>query len=157
VRHGDRVRKLGRTRSHRQALLRNLVSALVQHERIRTTLPKARQAQRLAERMMRLVLVNTLASRRQAARTIQSRTLLKKLFDEVGPRFAGRAGGCTRLYRLGHRPGDSAEVALLEFSVRKEPDAGRPARPARPRHGPRKAARGGPPRRRGAEPEPVGR
>uniref|UniRef100_A0A7C4CDB5 Large ribosomal subunit protein bL17 n=1 Tax=candidate division WOR-3 bacterium TaxID=2052148 RepID=A0A7C4CDB5_UNCW3 len=123
MRHGDRTKKLGRTGSHRLALVRNLVSALIQHERIRTTLPKAREAQRTAERLLRLALANTLAARRQAARVVSNRTLVKKLFDDIGPRLAGRAGGYTRLYRLGHRPGDSAEVGLLEFVVRKRPES----------------------------------
>lgn len=147
MRHGDKTKKLGRTRSHRLALVRNLVSALVRHERVRTTLPKAREAQRAAERLVRLALVDSLAARRQAARVISDRALVKKLFDEIGPRFAGRTGGYTRLHRLGHRPGDSAEVGLLEFVVRKEPDSGRAAKPKAVRRKGEKPTEEGPVRR----------
>ncbi len=120
MRHGNKVRKLGRTKAHRDALLRNLVRALIVHERIQTTLPKAKEAGRLAERMIGYARSNTLAARRQAARLLDDKTLLKKLFDEVGPRFADRTGGYTRVYRLGPRGGDAAEMALLELVVREE-------------------------------------
>ncbi|MBM3313223.1 50S ribosomal protein L17, partial [candidate division WOR-3 bacterium] len=120
MRHGDKVKKLGRTTQHRRALLRNLVTALLRYERIRTTLPKAKEAGRLAERLIRMALTNTLAARRQAGRFIQDRTILKKLFDEVGTRFAGRPGGFTRVLKLGPREGDAAEMALLELLVREE-------------------------------------
>jgi large subunit ribosomal protein L17 len=120
VRHGDKVKKLGRREGHRAALLKNLVAALFIHERIRTTLPKAREARRLAERLIAYARQNTLASRREAARTITDKTLLKKLFDVIGPRFADRSGGWTRVLRLGPRPGDAAEMALLELVVREE-------------------------------------
>jgi len=120
VRHGDKVKKLGRTMAHRRALLRNLVRALLVHERIQTTLPKAKEASRLAERMITFARKNTLAARREAARFISDKDLLRKLFDEVGPRYTGRAGGYTRILRLGPRFGDAAELALLELVDRKE-------------------------------------
>ncbi len=120
MRHGDKVRKLGRRVNLRTALLRNLVIALFTHERIRTTLPKAREAGRLAERLIAYARKNDLAARREAARVITDKTLLKKLFDSIGPRFADRPGGCTRVLRLGPRPGDAAEMALLELVVREE-------------------------------------
>lgn len=127
MRHGDTSKKLGRTYAHRRALVRNLVSALIQHERIRTTIHKARETQRAAERMVQLAKTDTVAARRRAVRVLSSKALVKKLFDDIGPRFAGRLGGYTRVLRLGHRPGDSAEVALLEFVVRNKPETERPA------------------------------
>lgn len=127
MRHGDTSKKLGRTHTHRRALVKNLVSALIQHERIKTTLPKAQEAQRAAERLVRLARTNTVASRRLAARVVSNKALVKKLFDDIGPRFVSKLGGYTRVLRLGHRSGDSAEVALLEFVVRNKPETERPA------------------------------
>jgi len=120
VRHGDKVKKLGRKREHRVALLRNLIAALIRYERIRTTVAKAKETRRLAERVVRQAISGTLADRRQVAKFISDKKLLHKLFAEIAPRLADRQGGYTRIYRLGHRPGDSAEVALLEFVVRSE-------------------------------------
>jgi len=119
VRHGL-TKKLGRTKSHRVALLRNLARQLFEHERIQTTLTKAKEAQKLAERLIRFARKNTLAARREVARSIPDKTLLKKLFDVIGPRFADRAGGYTRIIRLGPREGDGAELVLLELVVREE-------------------------------------
>lgn len=120
MRHGDKVKKLGRKREHRVALMRALVTALIKYERIRTTVAKAKEARRVAERLVRQALSGTLASRRQVARVIPDKSLVRKLFTEIAPRMAGRQGGYTRIYRLGHRPGDSAEMAFLEFVVRSE-------------------------------------
>lgn len=120
MRHGDKVKKLGRTAQHRLALMRNLVTALFEHERIRTTLAKAKESRRFADRMVTFALKNTLAARRQVGRFIQDKTVLKKLFDVIGPRFVGRPGGFTRVLRLGPREGDAAEMALLELVIREE-------------------------------------
>ncbi len=120
MRHGDKVKKLGRNATHRLALMRNLVSALFEHERIRTTLPKAKEARRFADRLVSFALKNTLGARREAARFIHDKTLVKKLFDVIGPRFKGRPGGFTRVLQLGPRDGDGAEMALLELVVREE-------------------------------------
>ena len=120
MRHGVKTKKLGRTSSHRRALLRNQVRALFIYERIRTTLAKAKLTQRLAERLIRYSQENTLAARRNAAAVLSEKHLLKKLFDDIGPRFKDRAGGCTRILRLGPRPTDSSEIAFLELVVRKE-------------------------------------
>ncbi len=120
MRHGDKVKKLGRRRNLRTALLKNLVAALFTHERIRTTLPKAKETRRLAERLIRFARQNDLAARREVARIITDKDLLKKLFDKIGPRFVDRSGGWTRVLRLGPRPGDAAEMALLELVVREE-------------------------------------
>lgn len=119
MRHGDVVKKLGRTAGHRRALVRNLVAELIRHERIRTTYSKARVAGQFAERLVHHALNATPSSRRNVAQFVSSRDLVRKLFEEVAPRFAGRSGGYTRIYRLGPRPGDSAEMALLEFTIRK--------------------------------------
>ena len=119
MRHGVKTKKLGRTASHRHALMRNLVRALFQHERIQTTLPKAKEARRLAERLVTYSLKGTVAARREAARYVPEKDLVKKLFDTIGPRFAGRNGGYTRIYRLGPREGDGAEMAVLELTVRE--------------------------------------
>jgi large subunit ribosomal protein L17 len=120
LRHGDKVKKLGRTAQHRRALMRNLVTALFEHERIKTTLPKAKESRRQADRMVALALKNTVASRREVGRFVSDKTVLKKLFDVIGPRFAGRPGGFTRVLRLGPREGDGAEMALLELVIREE-------------------------------------
>ena len=120
MRHGDKVKKLGRTAQHRLALMRNLVTALFEHERIRTTLPKAKECRRFADRMVTFALKNNVAARREVGRFIQDRIVLKKLFDVIGPRFVGRPGGFTRILRLGPREGDGAEMALLELVIREE-------------------------------------
>ena len=120
MRHGDKVKKLGRTAQHRLALMRNLVTALFEHERIKTTLAKAKESRRFADRMVTFALKNDVAARRQVGRFIQDKTVLKKLFDVIGPRFVGRPGGFTRVLRLGPREGDGAEMALLELVVREE-------------------------------------
>ncbi len=120
MRHRSGKSKLGRTRAPRRALLRNLVRSLFIHERIQTTLPKAKEARRYAERLVRFSLLGTLAARRHAGRFITDREVLRKLFNDIGPRFTGRAGGYTRIYRLGPREGDAAEMALLELVVRED-------------------------------------
>ena len=120
MRHGDKVKKLGRTAQHRRALMRNLVTSLFEHERIRTTLAKAKESRRFADRMVTFALKNNLAARREVGRFIRDKTVLKKLFDVIGPRFAGRPGGFTRVLRLGPREGDAAEMALLELVIREE-------------------------------------
>ena len=120
MRHGDKVKKLGRTAQHRRALMRNLATALFEHERIKTTLAKAKESRRFADRMVALALKNNVAARREVGRFISDKTILKKLFDVIGPRFAGRPGGFTRVLRLGPREGDAAEMALLELVIREE-------------------------------------
>lgn len=120
MRHGDKVKKLGRTAQHRLALMRNLVTALFEHERIKTTLPKAKECRRFADRMVTFALKNNVAARREVGRFIQDKTVLKKLFDVIGPRFVGRPGGFTRVLQLGPREGDGAEMALLELVIREE-------------------------------------
>ena len=110
-------RKLGRVTSHRIALLRNLATALFERERIRTTLPKAKELRPFAEKLITLAKRDSdrLHARRQAARHIQDPKIVQKLFDTIGARFATRPGGYTRILRLGPRQGDGAEMAYLEL------------------------------------------
>ncbi|EWM27294.1 ribosomal protein l17 [Nannochloropsis gaditana] len=121
-------RKLGRTSSHRWAMLRNMVTSLVEHERIRTTTAKAKELRRVADRMVTWAKDGSLHARRQAAMVIRTKEHLKKLFDVLGPRYLTRAGGYTRVLKLQRfRPGDAAEMSLIEFVGR--PGELRPARP----------------------------
>jgi len=116
MRHNVDGRKLGRNASHRKALYRNLVIALITHERIRTTTPKAKEARRLAERMITFAKRGDLHARRHVASILNDKTAVQKLFDEIGPRYAERAGGYTRVLKLSApRKGDSAEMAMLEL------------------------------------------
>ena len=117
MRHRVAHRKLGRTTPHRIALLRNLATALFERERIRTTLMKAKELRPYAEKLITLAKreENRLHSRRRVARDIRNAVVLKKLFDDLGARFAARPGGYTRILRLGPRQGDGAEMAIVEL------------------------------------------
>jgi large subunit ribosomal protein L17 len=117
MRHRVAHRKLGRTTPHRIALLRNLATALFEKERIRTTLPKAKELRPFAERLITLAKRDTdrLHARRRAARDLQDPAVVKKLFETIGARFATRPGGYTRILHLGPRKGDGAEMAYLEL------------------------------------------
>lgn len=115
MRHRVAHRKLHRTTSHRLAMLRNMVTSLLEHEAIETTVPKAKEARRLAERIITLGKKGGLANVRQAERVVKNRAVLQKVFGEYKERYANRPGGYTRLIRLGFRRGDGAEVALLEL------------------------------------------
>jgi large subunit ribosomal protein L17 len=117
MRHNVAHRKLGRTTPHRIAMLRNMATALFERERIRTTLPKAKELRPFAEKLITLAKRENdrLHARRQAARHIQDPAIVQKLFDTIGARFASRPGGYTRILRLGTRHGDNAEMAYLEL------------------------------------------
>ena len=115
MRHRIKGRKLGRTAAHRKATLRNMATSLFRHERIETTTAKAKELRPFAERMITLAKRGDLHARRLAARKIQDREVLGKLFSDLGPRFAERPGGYTRIRKLGHRRGDAAEMALIEL------------------------------------------
>ena len=115
MRHGRALRKLGRDTEHRIALLRNLSTSLFEKERITTTLHKAKELRPFAEKLITLARRDTLHSRRLAARDVANKTVLKKLFDTLGPRFAERPGGYSRILKLGWRQGDGAELAILEL------------------------------------------
>jgi large subunit ribosomal protein L17 len=115
MRHQVKKGMLGRTTSHRRALLRNLVTSFLEKERVRTTLAKARSARPVAEKMITLAKRGTLHTRRQALAYITKETVVRKLFDDIGPRFAERPGGYTRIVKLDRRAGDGAEMAMLEL------------------------------------------
>ena len=115
MRHRKDHRKLSRTSEHRKALLRNLATSLVEHERIETTVAKAKEARRLAERMITFAKKGNIASRRHVARFIHGDQNVRKLFDTIAPWYAERNGGYTRIVRLGRRLGDAGEMALLEL------------------------------------------
>jgi large subunit ribosomal protein L17 len=115
MRHLKQGRKLGRTTAHRKALLRNLATALLEHERIITTEPKAKELRRIADKLVTLGKRGNLHARRQALQVVQSNAVVQKLFNEVAPRLAERQGGYTRILRLGYRPGDAAAMAVIEL------------------------------------------
>jgi large subunit ribosomal protein L17 len=118
MRHNVQGRKLGRTTAHRIAMFRNQLASLVASERITTTLHKAKELRPLAEKVVTHGRQSSLAARRWVRRWIPDRTLVKKLFDEIGPRFKDRPGGYTRIVKIGPRKGDAAEMAVLEFVER---------------------------------------
>ena len=115
MRHQIRGRKLGRSPAHRRALFRNQLASLVKEERIRTTVPKAKELRPIAEKVVTQAKRDTVHARRLVNRWIPQRDLVKKVFDEIAPRFSTRPGGYLRIVRLGPRKGDGAEMAILEF------------------------------------------
>ncbi len=115
MRHRKKVKKLGRTKSHREATLRNLARAVIEHHQVKTTLAKAKAARSYIERLITYGKKDTVAARRLAFKRLQNRTLVKMLFDEIAPAFADRNGGYTRVIRLGRRRGDGAELAVLQL------------------------------------------
>jgi len=116
MRHRKKGRELSRTSSHKRAMLRNMATSLIQHERIRTTEAKAKELRPVVEKLITLGGTDDVHSRRRARRMIQDRAVLQKLFDEVGPRFRERPGGYTRILKLGARKGDGAELAIIELT-----------------------------------------
>ena len=121
MRHRKAGRKLNRNASHRSAMMRNLVTSLLEHERIVTTVPKAKEARRVAEKMITLGKRGDLHARRQALSYIRSRDVVAKLFDQLGQQYADCQGGYTRIIRTGSRPGDAAPMALIELIGYEEP------------------------------------
>lgn len=115
MRHAVAGRKLNRPTGHRLALFRNLVTDLLRYERLTTTLAKAREVQPIAEKMVTVGKLDSVHHRRLAAAQLYDQKIVKKLFDVVGPRFADRPGGYTRVIRLGKRLGDAADMAMIEF------------------------------------------
>jgi large subunit ribosomal protein L17 len=115
MRHGNGLRKLNRTSAHREALLRNLSQALLRYEVIKTTLPKAKELRRVAEPLITLAKKPSLANRRLAFSRLRDRELVTKLFNELGPRYAARNGGYTRVLKFGFRLGDNAPMAIIEL------------------------------------------
>jgi large subunit ribosomal protein L17 len=121
MRHGHGLRKLNRTTSHRLAMLRNMSNSLLRHERIRTTLPKAKELRRVVEPLITLGKEPTVANRRLAFDRLRDRDVVVKLFEELGPRYKTRNGGYTRILRWGFRVGDNAPLALMELVDRPQP------------------------------------
>ena len=115
MRHKLGQRKLHRTTSHRLAMLNNMVTSLLEHEAIRTTIPKAKEARKMAERIITLGKRGGLANVRLAARIVKDKNVLQKVFSQYKDRYANRKGGYTRIIKLGFRRGDAAEMALLEL------------------------------------------
>jgi large subunit ribosomal protein L17 len=115
MRHRAKGRQLSRTATHKKALLRNMAASLFQHDAIVTTEAKAKELRPYAERLITLARRGDLHARRQAERKIPDREVLGRLFKEIGPRFAARPGGYTRILKLGHRAGDGADIARIEL------------------------------------------
>ncbi|WP_119169221.1 50S ribosomal protein L17 [Algihabitans albus] len=122
MRHGNSGRKLNRTPSHRKAMFANMAAALIKHEQIVTTLPKAKDLRRVTDRLISLGKKGGLARRRQALATLRNDVLVRKLFDELSERYKDRPGGYTRVLKAGFRYGDMAPMAVIEL-VDRNPDA----------------------------------
>jgi len=115
MRHGNGLRKLNRTSSHRLAMLRNMSNSLIEHEVIKTTLPKAKELRMVVEPLITLGKKDNLANRRLAFDRLRDREMVAKLFTELGPRYAARPGGYLRILKFGFRHGDNAPMALVEL------------------------------------------
>jgi large subunit ribosomal protein L17 len=120
MRHGNGLRKLNRTSSHRLAMLRNMSNSLLEHEVIKTTLPKAKELRMVVEPLITLGKKDNLANRRLAFNRTRDRDIVAKLFTELGPRYATRPGGYLRILKFGFRHGDNAPMALVELMDRPE-------------------------------------
>jgi len=131
MRHGHGLRKLNRTSSHRLAMLRNMTNSLLDHELIRTTLPKAKELRRVVEPIITLGKHPTVANRRLAFNRLRDRDMVTKVFNVLGPRYAKRNGGYLRILKCGFRPGDNAPMAFVELMDRVEAPAEKSAQPAK--------------------------
>ncbi|TVO51050.1 MULTISPECIES: 50S ribosomal protein L17 [Denitromonas] len=120
MRHRNGLRKLNRTSAHRQAMFRNMANSLLQHEVIKTTLPKAKELRRVVEPLITLSKKATVANRRLAFDRLRDRDMVVKLFNELGPRYATRNGGYLRILKFGFRDGDNAPMAIVELMDRPE-------------------------------------
>jgi large subunit ribosomal protein L17 len=120
MRHGKSGRKLNRTASHRKAMFANMAAALIQHEQIVTTVPKAKELRPIVEKLVTLAKRGDLHARRLAVSRIRDEAMVRKLFETLGPRYAERKGGYLRVLKAGFRYGDSAPVAVIEFVDRDE-------------------------------------
>ncbi len=118
MRHNRQGRQLSRTHSHRRAMMRNLVTSLFEHERVTTTLAKAKESRRVAERLITVARAGDLPARRRISSFVRSEKIAKKLMEDIAPRFSERPGGYTRIYRLGPRRGDNGDMAILELVER---------------------------------------
>lgn len=129
MRHRKAGRKLNRTASHRKAMFQNLSQALIKHEQIVTTLPKAKELGPIVEKLITLAKKGGLANRRLAVSRLQDETLVKKMFDELADRYKERAGGYTRVLKAGFRHGDNAPMAVIELVDRNEEAKGQDSGP----------------------------
>jgi len=126
MRHGNGLRKLNRTSSHRAAMFRNMANSLIEHEAIKTTVPKAKELRRIVEPLITLAKEPTLANKRLAFDRLRNRDNVVKLFNVLGPLFAKRPGGYTRILKMGFRVGDNAPMAYMELVERSEAAAAAP-------------------------------
>jgi large subunit ribosomal protein L17 len=143
MRHQLSGRQLSRNSSHRRALMRNMCAALIRAETIRTTLPKAKELRRVVEPLITLGKSDSLPGRRRAWITLRDDALVEKLFEDIGPRFKARAGGYTRILKMGPRPGDAAQMALMQLVEGVAPAAAptgddKPAKKAKKEAAPKK-------------------
>ncbi len=115
MRHRNSGRQLSRNSSHRHAMLRNMATSLLQHETIRTTVPKAKELRRVVEPLITMAKADSMALRRLAYSRLRDEAVVEKLFGDLGPRFKARAGGYTRILKMEPRPGDSADMALMQL------------------------------------------
>ena len=122
MRHRKSGRHLNRTSSHRQAMFRNMACSLIEHEMIKTTLPKAKELRRVAEPLITLAKSDSVANRRLAFARTGDKSVVGKLFAEIGPRYAERPGGYTRILKCGYRAGDKAPMAYVELVDRPAPE-----------------------------------
>ena len=129
MRHGKVHRKFNRTAEHRKAMFANLCQALIKHEQITTTLPKAKDLRPVVEKLVTLAKKGGLSARRQAIAEMRDVAMVKKLFEVIGPRYKDRAGGFTRIMKAGFRHGDNAAVAVIEFVGRDEAAKGKDSGP----------------------------
>jgi large subunit ribosomal protein L17 len=139
MRHGHGLRKLNRTTSHRLAMLRNMTVSLLRHEEITTTLPKAKELRRVVEPMITLGKSPSLSNRRLAFDRLRDRSIVEKLFDDLGPRYAKRNGGYLRILKTGFRKGDNAPLALVSLMDRPELAAGEAQQPEQKKKAAKKA------------------
>jgi large subunit ribosomal protein L17 len=139
MRHRNSGRQLSRNASHRHAMLRNMATSLLQHETIRTTVPKAKELRRVVEPLITLAKVDSLGKRRLAFARLRDDAVVEKLFTDLGPRFKARAGGYTRILKMEPRPGDSADMALMQLVDAAVVPAEKTEEPAKAAKAPKKS------------------
>ena len=138
MRHRNSGRQLSRNASHRHALMRNMATSLLRHETIRTTVPKAKELRRVVEPLITLAKIDSLGKRRLAFSRLRDLSVVEKLFTDLGPRFKARAGGYTRILKMEPRPGDSADMALMQLVEAAVVPAAKAEEPAKGAKAPRK-------------------
>jgi len=139
MRHRNSGRQLSRNASHRHALMRNMATSLLRHETIRTTVPKAKELRRVVEPLITLAKIDSLGKRRLAFSRLRDVAIVEKLFTDLGPRFKARAGGYTRILKMEPRPGDSADMALMQLVESAAVPAEKTEEPAKGAKAPRKS------------------